>query len=227
MEIRFGTVAVVAAIALASVAAVLVLASAAAPPTVSRNIGPYALEDQRLEAAHIRPDVVFIGDSLTQRWAGVAPEYWDQAWVDRGVGGERSTEIKLRFAQDVLALHPRTVHILAGINDIGGLRGALPLSETETNIAAMASAARSAGIRVVLATTPRVPQWAIANHTPGAEARIEALNAWIRAYAARIGATVADYSAVMQPGWTVDGVHPTAAGYGAMVKVTRQALARA
>jgi lysophospholipase L1-like esterase len=186
----------------------------------------YAVDDWRLEASGVRPDVVLIGDSLTANWRHTSPRTWDPAWINRGIGGQNSHEVRARFAQDVLALHPRVVHIQVGINDIGGRQPPLTLAQTEANIADMASRARSAGIKVVLGTVEPVPDWAWFRKTVNPAGAVGRLNSWIRAYAHTTGAVCADYSVVMDPVRTIDGIHPTDAGYAVMGAVTRQALAK-
>jgi lysophospholipase L1-like esterase len=184
----------------------------------------YAADDQRLQAAHVTPEAVFIGDSLVQFWPGRAPASWRPVWVNRGILGQRSDQVRARFAQDVLALHPHSVLILAGTNDDWGRSGVLPLQATEANIAAMAGAARAAGIRVVLATAPPVSPLLWPPMLGGGERRLEAMNAWIRAYATRSGVACADFWSVMSPALTTDGIHPSAAGYARMSNAARQAL---
>jgi lysophospholipase L1-like esterase len=190
------------------------------------NLRQYYDDDRRLEACAERPPVVFIGDSLPANWSTGAPATWEPDWVNRGIGGQTSREVRARFAQDALALHPRVVHILVGVNDIGKPGAMLPLAETEANIAAMVLEAKAAGVRVVLGTVQRIPPWAWKTNAAGGESAIERLNVWIKAYAGRTNAVVADYWSAADPSQTVDGIHPTRAGYMMMARVAREALAK-
>lgn len=192
------------------------------------HLDHYAAADRALEASGARPEVVFIGDSITHQWPKVGPASWDCRWLDRGIGGERSEQVRARFRQDALALRPRAVVILVGTNDAWVNNPALPLAMTEANIAAMVALAQQAKVRVFIAS---VPPFAKQSKPPlgpiprNAEARIEAQNAWMRDFAARSGAGFIDYWRVMRPDLTIDGVHPTAAGYALMAREAERALA--
>jgi lysophospholipase L1-like esterase len=188
------------------------------------NLRAYSAANLRLAATNPHPNVVFIGDSLTANWSEDAPATWEQGWINRGIGGQTSRQVRGRFAHDALALHPRTVHILVGVNDIGKPGSMLPLAETEANIAAMTMQAKSSGLRVVLGTVERIPASAWRTPDAGGERAIESLNSWIRSYAAQTHVVCADYWAVMDPAQTFDGIHPTPAGYAVMARVTRAAL---
>ena len=122
---------------------------------------------------------------------------------------------------------------MAGTNDIAGNTGPMTLEETQANITSMTELAQANGIAVILGA---VPPAAAFPWRPGLETaeRIRTLNRWLRAYATGVGATFADYTAVlddgrggMKLGFADDGVHPTAAGYAAMAPVTAAAIARA
>jgi lysophospholipase L1-like esterase len=216
-----------AAIGLAAFWTLLLCAAALIAPD-QNHLDHYAAADQALEASGARPDVVFIGDSITHQWPKVGQAAWDCRWLDRGIGGERSDQVRARFAQDALALRPRAVVILVGTNDAWVNNPALPLAMTEANVAAMVTLARAAGVRVLIASvTPFAKQTRppLGPVPPHAEARIEAQNGWMRDYAARSGAGFIDYWRAMRPELTIDGVHPTAAGYALMAREAERALA--
>ena len=193
----------------------------------------YQADDQALIASGVRPDVVFLGDSITQGWPDKTPAYFRPGYVGRGISGQTSPQLLVRFRQDVIDLNPRAVHIMIGTNDIASNTGPMTLAQTEANLETLTELAQAHHIQVILASvTPaaRFP-W-----RPGVETaqKIQALNAWIRAYAARVGAIYADYTSVlddgaggMKPGMAYDGVHPTAAGYLAIEPVTERAIAQA
>jgi lysophospholipase L1-like esterase len=196
-------------------------------------MGRYRAADQGLEASGQRPDVVFMGDSITQGWVEKAPGFFRPGLVGRGISGQTSPQMLVRFRQDVLDLRPRAVHIMMGTNDIAGNTGPMTLEETEANFMTLAELARAHGIRVILAS---IPPAAAFPWKPGVDPveRIRALNGWLRGYAQRTGAIYADYTAVlddgrggMRPGLSSDGVHPTPAGYAAMAPVTERAIAEA
>ena len=193
----------------------------------------YRAADQAQIASGQRLDVVFLGDSITQGWAENAPGFFRPGLAGRGISGQTSPQMLVRFRQDVLDLRPRAVHVMMGTNDIAGATGPMTLEETEANFATLSELARLHGIRVILASVPPVAAFP---GRPGLETieKIRALNGWIRAYAARTGAVFADYTAVlddgrggMRPGLSTDGVHPTAAGYAAMAPVAERAIAEA
>ncbi len=192
----------------------------------------YQADDEALTASGRRPQVVFMGDSITEGWRSRVPGFFREGLVDRGISGQTSPQMLVRFRQDVIALRPRAVHIMMGTNDIAGNTGPMTLEQTEDNFRSMNELARANGVCVILAAIPPAAgfPW-----RPGLETAepIRRLNAWIRDYAAHTGAVYADYTAVlddgqggMKPGLAFDGVHPTETGYAAMAPVAEQAIAR-
>ncbi len=180
-----------------------------------------------------RPRVVFMGDSITDNWINLDKAFWTGGRVDRGISGQTTSQMLIRFRQDVIDLHPLAVHIMAGTNDVAGNTGATTMAAVTGNIQSMAELARANGIRVILAS---VPPAAALPWSPDKKPvpQIAALNAWIRSYAARNRFTWVDYHPVlatrdgaMRPGLASDGVHPTAAGYAAMDPVALDAIRRA
>ncbi|MGK6323339.1 SGNH/GDSL hydrolase family protein [Sphingomonas sp. DT-51] len=180
-----------------------------------------------------RPRVVFMGDSITDNWINLAPDFWRGGRVDRGISGQTTSQMLLRFRQDVIELHPQAVHIMAGTNDVAGNTGATTIETVEGHIESMAELARAHGIKVILAS---VPPAAAFPWSPGKRPapQIAALNAWLKDYARRSGATWVDYHPVlatpdgaMREGLASDGVHPTAAGYAAMAPVALASIRRA
>lgn len=180
-----------------------------------------------------RPRVVFMGDSITDNWINLAPAFWTAGRVDRGISGQTTPQMLLRFRQDVIALRPQAVHIMAGANDVAGNTGAATMETVQGNIQSMAELARANGIKVILAS---VPPAAAFPWSPGKQPapQIAALNAWLKAYAQRSGFTWVDYhpalgtaEGAMKPELASDGVHPNAAGYAAMAPVALDAIRRA
>lgn len=177
--------------------------------------------------------VLLFGDSITEFWGQKMPELFGPQFVDRGISGQTTSQMLIRFRQDVLQLKPSVVQIMAGTNDIAGNTGPVRLAWVEQNIAGMVELAKAHGIRVLLASVPPAKAF---DWRPGIEPRpaIAELNAWLKDYAARQCLTWVDYHAVLadadgglKPAYTEDGVHPTRAGYEVMKPVLQQALASA
>ncbi|EZP51109.1 MULTISPECIES: SGNH/GDSL hydrolase family protein [Sphingomonas] len=176
--------------------------------------------------------VVFMGDSITDNWIGADPSLFTKGLVDRGISGQTTPQMLLRFRQDVLALHPKAVHIMAGTNDIAGNTGAATMETVQGNIETMAELAHAHGIKVILAS---VPPAAAFPWSPDKRPvpQIAALNGWLRGYAKAHGYTYVDYHAAladaaggMKPGLASDGVHPTPAGYAVMRPLALAAIAK-
>jgi len=177
--------------------------------------------------------VVFLGDSITERWGREADFFPGKLYINRGIKGQTTPQMLVRFRADVIALRPRTVVILGGTNDIAGNTGPTTLEAIENNITSMAELAAAARIRVVLATllpTLEYP-WRKGLEPAG---KIVALNNWIRAYAIEHGLTLLDFYAPMvdergglKPELTFDGVHPNEAGYRVMAPLVERAISDA
>ena len=195
-------------------------------------IGYYADDNAKLLASHAPVDVVFLGDSITEGWFDKHPSYFVNGRVDRGIGGQTSSQMVLRMMSDVVDLKPKVVHIMAGTNDVAGNTGAATLAFVQGNIESMAELARLHGIKVILASIPPAAAFPWSPAMRPAEPII-AFNAWLRAYAARNGFTYLDYHAAladaqggMKPGLATDGVHPTPEGYAIMRPLALAAIAR-
>lgn len=178
--------------------------------------------------------VVFMGNSITEGWAPLFPKAFPgKPFVGRGISGQTTPQMLVRFRQDVIALKPAVVVILAGTNDIAGNTGPSTLEMIEDNIASMSELAQANGIRVVLCSVLPVFEYP---WKPGLEPapKIVALNAWIRSYAASHGAEYADFHSAMADArqglpkeLANDGVHPTAAGFAIMGPIVERAIAAA
>jgi len=176
--------------------------------------------------------VVFFGDSITDNWLKGDPSLFAPGIVDRGISGQTTTQMLIRFREDVNALHPRAVHIMAATNDIAGNTGASTLEIVEGNIQTMAEQARAHGIRVMLASTLPAAAFPWSPDKRPAPT-IVAFNNWLRDYAAHNGflyveyyAALADAAGGMKPGLSSDGVHPTPQGYAVMRPIAIAAVAR-
>lgn len=173
--------------------------------------------------------VVFIGDSITQGWFDMVPSFFADDRMGRGIGGQTTPQMLLRFRQDVVDLHPAVVQIMGGTNDIASNTGPMTPEQTKANIMSMADLARANNIRVIFASIPPADRFP---WRPGLATapKIAAMNAWLKDYAAKIGATYADYWGALHDGdatrasLTYDGVHPNKAGYAAMAPVAEAAI---
>ena len=177
-----------------------------------------------------------MGDSITANWnaswAGQEATFTQNNWLDVGVVGLSSGQIAARFTADAIDLEPQAVHILAGTNDV---YPGWQLSETANNIESMVEKAKKHNIAVVIGTIPPWGPGALpekADPSPQRFQRIDQLNQWIAQFAAAQGIQMVDYHTLLEapngenyiPAYTVDGVHPSAAGYAVMTPHTEQAL---
>lgn len=178
--------------------------------------------------------VVFMGNSITEGWVRYWPAMFaGKPYVGRGIGGQTTPQMLVRFHADVVALRPAAVVILAGTNDIAGNTGPSTNEMIQQNLQAMTEIAQANGIRVVLSSIVPVFDYP---WRPGLQPapRILAINAWMKAYAARVGATYLDYHSAMadarqglRPELGSDGVHPNEAGYRIMASLVEPAIAAA
>lgn len=196
------------------------------------GLGRYRADNARLIASRARIDLVFMGDSITEGWKAKRPAFFSPGRVCRGISGQTTPQMLLRFMADVVHLKPRAVHIMAGTNDIAGNTGPMTPAMTEDNFRAMTDIARQHGIRVLLASIPPADRFPW-RPTVDARGPIAEINAWLRRFARETGAIYVDYhsaladgSGAMKPGLASDGVHPTEAGYDAMERVAEPVLAK-
>ncbi len=179
--------------------------------------------------------VVFMGDSITQGWK-LDQAFPGKPYINRGISGQATPQMLIRFRPDVVDLKPAVVVILAGTNDIAGNTGPMTLKQIEDNLASMVDIARAHGIRVVLSSvTPvypskKVPRF-FEERPPG---KIAALNQWIRSYCERQSCGYLDYasSMVSDDGFmdmrlSDDGLHPNMAGYKMMAPLAEAAIEKA
>ena len=187
------------------------------------------------------PRVVFMGDSITDMWqqprfGGFFP---GKPYLDRGISGQTTPQMLLRFRQDVMALQPKAVVILAGTNDIAGNTGPMTNEEIQGHLASMSDLARAHDIKVVPASIlPTSDHHVAPNATPQTTlrpmARITAINAWIKDYAAANGHVYLDYFSAMTDAngllrseLSADDLHPNIEGYAVMAPLAEAAVARA
>ncbi|WP_334161807.1 SGNH/GDSL hydrolase family protein [Phenylobacterium sp.] len=181
-----------------------------------------------------QPRVVFMGDSITEGWRRFDPDFFEaNGYLGRGISGQTTPQMLVRFQPDVIALKPRVAHLMAATNDIAGNTGPTTLQAVQDNIVAMTTLARANGVRMVLAAVPPAADFPWRKGMEPAP-KIAELNAWLKAYAAREGLVFVDYGEVlgdaagaMRPEFSRDGVHPNPAGYAAMQPLARRAIAEA
>jgi len=200
------------------------------------NLARYAEANQKLAPPAAGEDrVVFMGDSITDFWGTRVGSFFPgKPYINRGISGQTTAQMLLRFHQDAVMLKPKLVVFLAGTNDIGGNLGPVTNEEIADNLMAMIEMAKGNGIKTVLGTLLPVCDY----HRPQTQtrppARIVALNAWMREYAAKNGITLLDYYPAMiddqkmlRKELTQDGLHPNAAGYDVMAPLAEKAIASA
>jgi len=178
--------------------------------------------------------VVFMGNSITEGWSNLHPDFFaGKPYVNRGISGQTTPQMLVRFRPDVINLKPAIVVILAGINDIAGNTGPSTLEMIEDNLTSMAELAKANGILVILSSVLPVFDYP---WKPGMNpvVKIAKLNEWIKHYANQHGLIYLDYYSSMaderkglKSAYTIDGVHPNEAGYKIMAPLTEEAIAKA
>jgi lysophospholipase L1-like esterase len=197
------------------------------------NLARYRQADLDAASAPVARRVVFMGDSITDHW-DIAASFPTRPYVNRGISGQTTAQMLLRFQNDVVNAHAAAVVILAGTNDIAGNTGPMTLEEIENNFAAMAAIARAHNIPVIVSSILPVH-----NYTERAEMffpsrsmdKIRALNVWLKDFAARNHYPYVDYFSAMLDEHGLlkceladDGLHPNAAGYALMVKMLKPTI---
>jgi lysophospholipase L1-like esterase len=197
------------------------------------TVQPRAKNEQR---------VVFMGDSITDSWdapnsGGFFP---GKPYFDRGISGQTTPQMLIRFRRDVIELGPKVVVILAGTNDLAGNTGPTTLEAIEDNLRSMTELARANGIRVVLSSLLPVSDYEVRDNKPIIQTvrrppdQIIALNNWMKDYATKNHDTYLDYFSAMvdEKGFlkdelSNDGLHPNPKGYAVMNPLAESAIASA
>lgn len=206
-------------------------------------LGRYAGDNAKAVApAKNEQRVVFMGDSITDSWDD--PSYGGffpgKPYFDRGISGQTTPQMLIRFRRDVIELHPKVVVILAGTNDIAGNTGPTTLEAIEDNFRSMVELAHTNGIRVVLASLLPVSDYERRDGKPITQTvrrppvQIKALNDWLKQYAAQSHSVYLDYFSAMvdEKGFlkdelSNDGLHPNIKGYDVMGPLAEAAIATA
>ena len=196
------------------------------------NLNRYRAENAELKTPEKHENrIVFMGNSITQGWVETRPEFFkNNAYIGRGISGQTTPQMLIRFRQDVIALQPKAVVILAGTNDIAGNTGPSTLEMIMDNLASMAEVAHANNIKVILCSV--LPAYDYP-WKKGMEPNIKIpqLNEMIKTYAAKEGFVYLDYFSAMNDGnngmkaeYSYDGVHCTAKGYEVMEKLLQPTI---
>jgi lysophospholipase L1-like esterase len=178
--------------------------------------------------------VVFLGDEITENWGrGQAKFFPGKPYLNRGIKGQTTPQMLVRFRQDVIALKPKVVVILAGMNDIASVSGPITQGMSAENIMSIVELARANNIRVVLASLTPVCDCFTKQTTLRPQGKIIGMNGWLREYAAQSGSVYLNYYSAMAEGrnlkkeLTSDGLLPNDAGYEVMAPLAEAAIAQA
>ena len=176
--------------------------------------------------------VVFMGDSITEEWSRLYPNYFEErSYINRGIGGQTSPQMLIRFKQDVVDLRPAVVVILAGTNDIAGNTGLSNVKMITDNIFSMATIATAHGIQAVLSSVLPVYLYEWSPEIINPPSTIDAVNESLKEHAALNGIEYLDYFSEMvddrkglKKEYTPDGVHPNEKGYELMSAIAEKKL---
>jgi lysophospholipase L1-like esterase len=178
--------------------------------------------------------VVFMGDSITELWKVAHPDFFGENYIDRGISGQTTAQMLVRFRQDVIALKPAVVHLLAGTNDFAGNGGPTTLDAIKNNIISMVDLAIANDIRVVLGSVPPAGAFPWRPTVLEPAQRIVELNEWLRRFAREKNLIYVDYHEpladerdAMKQTFSNDGVHPNRDGYSVMEPLTHRAVEQA
>jgi lysophospholipase L1-like esterase len=195
----------------------------------------YGSENTELRAPAPGEDrVVFLGDEITEFWGrGNAKFFPGKPYLNRGIKGQTTPQMLVRFRQDVIALKPKVVVILAGTNDLASVTGPITQGMMAENFKSIVELAKVNGIRVVLASLTPVCDCFTKQTVLRPQGKIIGINGWLKEYAAESGAVYLDYYSTMAEGrnlkreLTSDGLLPNDAGYAVMAPLAEQAIAQA
>ena len=197
------------------------------------NLARY--EDDNLKVGLPKKDerrVVFMGDSITEEWSNLYPEYFtEKGYINRGLGGQTTPQMLIRFKPDVVDLKPEIVVILAGTNDIAGNTGPSNAKMITDNIFSMAEIAKAYQMKVVLSSILPVYEYDWAREIKDPPSTIQAVNDALKQYASDQGLIYLDYFSSMvderqglNSDYTSDGVQPNESGYILMSSLAEEVL---
>ncbi|HAO09521.1 MAG TPA: acylhydrolase [Chryseobacterium sp.] len=197
------------------------------------NYTKYEKQNQEVVAKKTAPNSVFMGDSITEGWFSTDPLFFTKNnFVGRGISGQVTSQMLLRFREDVINLKPRRVIILAGTNDIAENQGPISLDKVLGNIVSMVELAKANNIKVVLCSVLPAYDFGWRKDMHPAE-KVIALNTMIEAYAKKNNIPYVDYHSEMKDSrngldkiYTEDEIHPTAKGYEKMEAILMKRLGK-
>ena len=178
--------------------------------------------------------VVFLGDEITEFWGSGQTRFFPgKPYLNRGLKGQTTPQMLVRFRQDVIALKPKVVVIQAGTNDLASVTGPITQGMMAENLMSIVELAKANGIRVVLASVTPVCDCYTKQTVLRPQGKIIGINGWLKEYAAQSGSVYLDYYSVLADGrnlkreLTGDGLLPNDAGYAVMAPLAEQAIAQA
>ena len=215
-------------ILLAAVSFVFVASSVMAQKHDWANFARFAEENAQIST---RPDVVFMGNSITELWIKTHPVFFSSNnYVSRGISGQVSSQMLCRFRPDVINLNPKAVVILSGTNDIAENNGYITNENIYYNIVSMCELAKANGIIPIICSIIPCDKYLWREEVEPVE-RIKDLNIRLAAYAKKNGYEYVDYytslddgNGALKPGYSNDHCHPTAAGYDVMEPIVKKAI---
>ena len=196
------------------------------------NLNHYRAANEKLKKDSAgRIDVVYMGDSITDFWVGASPDFFSgNKYVDRGISGQTTPQMLLRFRTDVIDLKPKAMVLLCGINDIAGNTGPSTLDMTEANIMSMAELAKASKIKVILCSVLPANKFGWKPALQPADSVVN-LNNWISNYAQKNHFAYVNYYPAMvddekglKKEFSKDGVHPNKAGYAVMEQIVKTVI---
>jgi lysophospholipase L1-like esterase len=196
------------------------------------NLARYKDDNTVILNSKKKVDVVFMGNSITEGWVKSHPEFFSENnYTGRGISGQTTSQMLLRFQNDVVALKPRLVVINAGTNDIAENTGIYNPDFTFNNIKAMADIAKSNGIKVIIASVLPAAAFPWRKEITDAPQKVDALNSKLKQYAQSNKLIFVDYNTAMRDakggmreGLAKDGIHPTPSGYAVMEPIIKSAI---
>ena len=197
------------------------------------NLSYYWEDNEQLAKKPIAEDlIIFMGDSITEEWGREYPDFFQsQSYINRGIGGQTTPQMLIRFKQDVVLLNPKTVVLLAGTNDIAGNTGPSSIDMICNNIFSMADIAHENGIRIIICSILPVFEYPWAEHIKNVPDTIEEINNKLKSFTKKNGMVYLDYYSQMVDSnrglmgkYTTDGVHLNLKGYKVMSRVVKEVL---
>ncbi len=192
---------------------------------------------ENTELPKLKPDenrVVFLGDEITSNWGqGSAPFFPGKPYLNRGIKGQTSPQLLVRFRQDVIKLKPKVVVISIGLNDLASVTGPITQQMFAENLMSLVDLAKVNGIKVVLASLTPICDCYAKQSLLRPFGKIIGMNGWLKEYAAESGSIYLDYYSALAEGrnlkkeFTNDGVLLNDAGYAVMAPLAEQAIAQA